>query len=144
MGFRGSRVQIPPSRLLVVSRTNTNNRLPRAPLRRVEGGDGIIEGGDSPDVRPQSSVAHPLDDLAQLRTVGLHNEVNRNAINRTRLARSDDGDQRSSRSNQARGPLPDLAADDVEHQIDLADVLQRAAVQVDKLLRAEVDRLLTV
>src|SRR5207253_2310224 len=45
---------------------------------------------------------------------------------------------------QARGPLPDVAADDIEHQIDAADAFQRAAVEVDKLLRAEVERLLTV
>jgi len=54
------------------------------------------------------------------------------------------GHQRSSGSNQACGPLPDVAADDIEHQIDAADVFQRTAVEVDKLLRAEVERLLTV
>src|SRR5437879_1980433 len=126
------------------SRTNTNDRLPRAPLGRVEGGDGIVEGRDGPDVRPQSSVPHPLDDLTQLGTIGLDNEVDRKAINGPRLRRPDDGHERSSGSNQARGPLPDVAADDIEHQIDAADVFQRAAVEVDKLLRAEVERLLTV
>src|SRR5438132_6277890 len=126
------------------SRTNTNDRLPRAPLGRVEGGDGIVEGRDGPDVRPQSSVPDPLDDLTQLGTIGLDNEVDRKAINGPRLRRADDGHQRSSGSNQARGPLPNVAADDIEHQIDAADVFQRAAVEVDKLLRAEVERLLTV
>src|ERR1700758_1070513 len=33
---------------------------------RIEGGDGIVEGCDVTDIRPQSSVAHPLDDLTQL------------------------------------------------------------------------------
>src|SRR5437868_1527951 len=126
------------------SRTNTNDRLPRAPLGRVEGGDGIVEGRDGPDVRPQSSVPHPLDDLTQLGTIGLDNEVDRKAINGPRLRRPDDGHQRSSGSNQARGPLPDVAADDIEHQIDAADVFQRVAVEVDKLLRAEVERFLPV
>jgi hypothetical protein len=32
----------------------------------VEGGDGVIEGRDVANVRPQSSVPHPLDDLTQL------------------------------------------------------------------------------
>ena len=32
------------------------------------------------DVRAQSSVPHPLDDLTQLGTIGLDNEVNRQAI----------------------------------------------------------------
>ena len=52
--------------------------------------------------------------------------------------------QCSSGSHQACGPLLDVAANNVEHQIDFADVFQRVAVEVDKLLRAEVERLLTV
>src|SRR5436190_1614604 len=42
---------------------NANARLPRRRLGRVEGGDGIVEGRDGPDVRPQPSVPQPLDDL---------------------------------------------------------------------------------
>ena len=45
------------------SRTNADDRLARAALGRVEGGDGIVEGRDVADVRPQSSVPYPLDDL---------------------------------------------------------------------------------
>jgi hypothetical protein len=56
----------------------------------------------------------------------------------------DDGHQRSSGSNQACGPLPDVAADAIEHQIDTADVFQGVVVEVDKLLRAGVEHLLTV
>src|SRR3981081_4622678 len=88
------------------SRTNANDRLPRAPLGRVEGGDGIFEGRDGPDVRPQSSVPHPRDDLSQLGTLSPDNEVDRPAVVGPRLRRSDDGHQRSAGSNQARGPLP--------------------------------------
>src|SRR5262252_2609497 len=51
--------------------TNADDRLPADPLGRVEGGDGIVEGRDVADVRPQSSVPHPLDDLTQLGTIGL-------------------------------------------------------------------------
>ena len=126
------------------SRTNADDRLPRASLGRVEGGDGIVEGRDGADVRPQSSVPHPLDDLTQLGAIGLDNEVDRQAFGGPRLGRPDDGHQRSSGSNQARGPLPDVAADDIEHQIDAADVFQGVVLEVDELLRAEVERLLTV
>src|SRR6266849_3950422 len=59
------------------SRTNADDRLPVDPLGRIEGGDGIVEGRDVADVRPQSSVPHPLDDLTQLGTIGLDNEVDR-------------------------------------------------------------------
>ena len=44
-------------------------------------GDGVVEGRDVADVRPQSSVLHPLDDLTQLGAIGLDNEVEpRNAF----------------------------------------------------------------
>src|SRR3954452_22662625 len=92
------------------SRTNADDRLARTPLGRVEGGDSFVEGRDVADVRPQSSVPHPLDDLAQLGTIGFHNEVYRKTVDGPRLRRSDDGHQRSSGSNQARGPFPDVAA----------------------------------
>src|SRR5437764_7578394 len=126
------------------SRTNADDRLPVASLVRVEGGDGIVEGRDLADVRPQSSVPHPLDDLTQLGTIGLDNEVDRQAVGGPRFSWPDDGNQCSSGSNQACGPLLDVAADDIEHQIDSADVFQRVVVEVDELLRAEVERLLTV
>src|SRR3954453_525223 len=126
------------------SRTNADDCLSPASLGRVEGGDGIVEGRDGADVRPQSSVPHPLDDLTQLGTIGLDNEVDRQAIGRPRLDRSDDGHQRSPGSNQTRGPLLDVAAYDIENQVDSVDVFQRVVVEVDELLRAEVERLLTV
>ena len=61
------------------------------PVGRVEGRDGIVEGRDVADVRPQSSVPHPLDDLTQLGTIGLDDEVDRQAVSGPRLGRSDDG-----------------------------------------------------
>jgi len=94
---------------------DANDRLPRAPLGRVEDGDGIVEGRDGPDVRPQSSVPHPLDDFTQLGTIGFDNEVDRKAVNGPCFRRPDDGHHRSAGSNQARGPLADVAADDIEH-----------------------------
>src|SRR5690348_12783163 len=127
-----------------VPRTNADDRLPRAALGRVEGGDGIVEGRDVADVRPQSSVPHPLDDLTQLGTIGLDYEVDCQAVGRPRLGRPYDGHQCSSGPDQARGPLLDFAADDVEHQVDAADVFERFVLKIDELHRAEVERLLTV
>jgi hypothetical protein len=34
------------------SRTNADDRLPADPLRRIESGEGIVEGRDRADVRP--------------------------------------------------------------------------------------------
>src|SRR3954447_4196234 len=112
------------------SRANADDRLPRASLGRVEGGEGVIEGRDVADVRPQSSVPHPLDDLAQVGAIGLDDEVDRQAVGGPRLGRADDGHQRSSGANQACGPLLDVAADDIEHQIDAADVFEGVVLEV--------------
>src|SRR5215475_9898025 len=112
---------LPNDRLPESSRTYPDDRLPVASLGRVEGGDSIVEDCDVADVRAQSSVAHPPDDLTQLSTIGLDNEVDRQAVGGPRLGRPDDGHQCSSGSNQACGPLPDVAADDIENQIDAAD-----------------------
>src|SRR5215475_11234674 len=43
-----------------------------------------------------------------------------------------------------RRDFPDFAADDIENQMDSADVFERVVLKVDELLRAEVERLLTV
>src|SRR4051794_2749693 len=126
------------------SRTNADDRLSLASLGLVEGGEGLVEGRDVADVRPQSSVTHPLDDLTQLGAMGDENKVDRQAVGGPRLGRPGDGHQRSSGSNQVCGPLPDVAADDIENQIDSADVFEDAVLEVDELLRAEAERLLTV
>jgi NADPH:quinone reductase-like Zn-dependent oxidoreductase len=111
---------------------NVDDCFPLASLGRVEGGDGVVEGCDVADVRPQSSVPHPLDDLTELATIGLDDEVDHQAVRGPRLGRPDDGHQCSSGSDQARGPLLDVAADDIEHQIDAADVFQGVVVESDR------------
>src|SRR4029078_13046686 len=68
-----------------LSRTNADDRLPLASLGPVEGGAGVVEGRDVADVRPQSSVTHPLDDLTQLGAIGLDNEVERQAVGGARV-----------------------------------------------------------
>src|SRR6516165_545839 len=124
--------------------TNADDRLPLASLGPVEGSDGVVEGRDVANVRLQSSVTHPLDDLTELGAIGHENKVDRRAVGGPCLGRAGDGHQRSSGSNQACGPLPDVAADDIENQIDCADVFQGVVLEVDELLRAEVERRLTV
>jgi hypothetical protein len=57
------------------SRTNADDRLAADPLGRVKGRNGIVEGRDVADVRLESSVPHPLDDLAQVGTIGQDDEV---------------------------------------------------------------------
>src|SRR4051794_36442183 len=100
--------------------TNADDRLPVESLGRVEGGDSIVQGRDVADVGLQSSVAHPLDDLRQLSTIGLDDEVDCQAVGGPCLGRPHDGHQGSSGPDQACGPLLDVSANNVEHQVDTA------------------------
>src|SRR3954447_11489818 len=121
-------------------RANADDRLSLDPLGRIERRNGIIEGRDIADDRPQTSVSHPLDNLTQLGAIGHDNEVDRQASGGPRLRRAGDGHQPSSGSHQARGPPLDVPAEYIENEIDPADVLQGVVVEVDELVRAEVER----
>src|SRR5262252_6670816 len=101
---------------------NADDRLSLDPLGRVESGNRIVEGSHVADVCPQPTVADPLDELTQLGAIGYHDEVDSQAARGPRLGRAGDGHQRSSGTNHARRLLRDLAAEDIENQIDLADI----------------------
>src|SRR6267142_1118814 len=118
---------------------NADDRLSLDPLGRVEGGNRIVEGSHVADVCPQPTNPDPLDELTQLGAIGYDDEVDSQAARGPRLGRAGDGHQRSSGANQARRPLPDVAADDIENQIDCADVFQGFVIEVDELLCAEVE-----
>src|SRR5258707_9181484 len=125
------------------SRTNADDCLSLGPFDPVEGRDGIVEGSYGTDVCPQPTVPGPLDDFTQLSSIGFDDEIDSQAARGPRLGRAGDGHQRSSGANQARRPLPDVAANDIENQIDFADVFQGVVIEVDELLCAEVESRLT-
>src|ERR1043166_785111 len=108
---------------------NADDRLSLASLGRVEGGDGIVESRDVADVRPQSTIPHPLDELPQLGAIGYDDEVDSQAARGPRLGRAGNGHQRSSGANYARRPLRDVAAGDIENQIDPADIFQGVVIE---------------
>src|SRR3954471_22461803 len=122
---------------------NADNCLPLASLGPIEGGDGIVESRDVADIRPQSSVPYPLDELIQLGAIGYDDEVDSQAASGPRLGRAGNGHQRSSGANYARRPLRDVAAEDIENQIDPADIFQGVVIEVDELLCAKVESRLT-
>src|SRR5262249_6431254 len=122
---------------------NGDDRLSLGPLGRVEGGNRIVEGGHVADVCPQPTIPGPLDDLTQLGAIGYDDEIDSKAVSGSRLGRAGDGHQRSSGANHVRRPLRDVAAEDIENQIDLPDILYGVIIQVDELLRAEVESGLT-
>src|SRR5215472_3575906 len=125
------------------SRMNADERLSLNPLGRVEGGNGIVEGSHVADVCPQPTIPDPLDELTQLGAIGYDDEVDSQAASGPRLGRASDGHQRSSGASHARRPLRDVAAEDIENQIDFADVFQSVVFEVEELLCAEVESCLT-
>src|SRR3954469_23148201 len=120
-----------------------DDRLSFDPLFRVEGGNRIVEGNHFADVRAQSTIPRPLYDFTQLGVIGYDDEVDSEAARGPCLGRAGDRHQRSSGANQARRPLRDVAADDVENQINLADIFQCVIIELDELLCAEVESRLT-
>src|SRR5581483_2632595 len=118
---------------------NADDRLSLGPFDPVEGGDGVVEGSHFADVCPQPTIPDPLDDILQLGLIGYNDEVNGQATRGPRLGRASDGHQRSSYANEARRSLRDVAADDIENQIDFADAFERIIIEVDELLCAEVE-----
>src|ERR1043165_4046845 len=122
---------------------NADGRLSLYPLGRVKGGNAILEGSHAADVCAQPAIPDPLHELAQLRAIGFDDEVDSQAARGPRLGRPSDGHQRSSGANHARRPLRDVPAEDIENQIDLADVFQCVIIEIDELLCAEVESRLT-
>src|SRR5215467_10353736 len=101
---------------------NADDRLSFDTLSPVEGGNRIVEGSHVADVCPQPTNADPLDELTQLGVIGYDHEVDSQATRGPRIGRAGDGHQRSSGANQARRPLRDVAAEDIENQIYAADI----------------------
>src|SRR3954463_8960434 len=122
---------------------NADDRLSLDPLGRVEGGNRIVESSHVADVCPQLTNPDPLDELTQLGAIGYDDEVDSQAARGPRLGRAGNGHQCSSGANHARRPLRDVAAEDIENQIDPADVFQGVVIEVDELLCAEVESRLT-
>ena len=111
------------------------------PLRRSVGLRAATASSrfrDVADVGPQASVSDPLDDFGQLRAVSLDHEVDRQAVGGSNFGRRDHGHQCSSGADQSHGPPLDVAADNVEDQIDTADVFQFIVLKIDELMRSEV------
>src|SRR5260370_35709914 len=122
---------------------NADDRLSLDPLGPVEGGDGFVEGSHVADVWPQPTNPDPLDELTQWGAIGYDDEVDSQAARGPRLGRAGDGHQRSPGANQACRPLPDVAAGDIENQINFPDVFQVVLIERDALPRAEAASRLT-
>src|SRR5262249_38795925 len=101
---------------------NADDRLSLDSLGPVEGGNRIIEGSHVADVCPQPTIPDPLDEITQLGAIGYDDEVDSQPTGGPRLGRAGDGHQRSSGADHACGPLRNVAAEDIENEIDRADI----------------------
>jgi|SRR6516225_2963932 len=97
---------------------NADDRLSLDPLGRVEGGNRIVEGSHVADVCPQPTIPDPLDELSQFSAIEYDDEVDSQAARGPRLGRAGKGHQRSFGANHARRPRRDVAAEDIENQIE--------------------------
>src|SRR5690349_11858665 len=122
---------------------NADDRLSLDPLGPVEGGNRIVEGSHVADVCPQPTIPDPLYELTQLGAIGYDNKVYGQATSGPRPGRAGNGHQRSSGANHTRRALRDVAADDIENEIDVADIFQVVVIEVHELLCAEVESCLT-
>jgi hypothetical protein len=64
-----------------------------------------------------------------LGAIGFDDEVDCQAARGPGLGRPSDGHQRSSGANHASRPLRDLPAEDIENQINVADVFQGVVIE---------------
>src|SRR5690606_36605722 len=99
---------------------------------------GVVEGSYRADGGAQAAVADAVGQLGQLGAVSLDDEVGRQGVGGAGLGWAGDGHEDAAGSNQCGGALRDVAAEDVEDEVDLANVLQGGAVEVDELLGAGV------
>src|SRR5262249_8364840 len=123
---------------------NADDRLPLYPLGSVEGGNRIVEGRHVADVCPQPTIADPLDELTQSVAIGHDDEVDSQAVSRPRLSQACNGHQRSPGANHARRTFRDVAAEDIENEMDPGETFQSVVIEIDELLCAEVESHLTV
>jgi hypothetical protein len=124
-------------------RLNKNDCLSFDPFGRVECGDGIVESSHLSDVCPQPTIPNPLDEFTQLGAIRYNNEVDSGAVSGPCLSRTGDGNQRSSGANHASRTLRDVAAEDIENQIYLSNIFYGVVIEVDELLRTEIESRLT-
>src|SRR5205823_13332319 len=83
-------------------------------------------------------------DLHQLPRNRLDERVDAQPVDGGSLDGSDPRPQRPARPDDARRAPLDITADDIEDQVDPADVVEILVVEVEELVRAEVERGLAV
>jgi hypothetical protein len=98
--------------------------------------------GADDGVEPSGPEA--LGEVGQPGAVGFDDEEDGSPVLGLHGGCHGDGDEGSARAYQFGRSLEDVAADDVEHHVHLADVLQIVGVQVEEGLRAEAERDITV
>ncbi len=101
-----------------------------------EGGGGVGQVADGRDKRCEPPIAEASSQLRRLFAVGLDNEEDCPAVVGLDGRRIEDSDEGAAGAQECGGAVADLATDHVEHDVDLADVLEVVVVQVEELVGA--------
>ena len=97
-------------------------------------------GRTAPTIGLQASVPHPLGEVREPGAVGFDHEEDGAPVLGLHRGWRGDGHEGAAGAHERGRPLEDVAADDVEDHVDLADAVQRLGVQVQERLRTEAER----
>ena len=104
----------------------------------------VIQADNVADVCPKPPISGTLHDLSELSAICLDNKVDHLYTGRRSPEWSRYAHKGASGPDQACGTLRNIAAEYIEHQVDLADVFQLIVFEVDELMSAGIKRGLTV
>jgi hypothetical protein len=96
------------------------------------------------DDRLEPSVPQPRGEVGEPGAVGFDDEEDGPPVRGLDLGRHGDGDERAAGAHQGGRAVEDVSADHVEHDVDLAGVLQLLGLEVEEGLDAERERLVPV
>src|SRR6266568_9127405 len=99
----------------------------------------LREGPHGPHERLDPAVSEPLSKVREPGTVGFDDEEHGPPVAGLDGGWRCDGDQRAAGADQRGRAFEDLAADHVEHHVDLAGIFQLIGLQVQEGIRAETE-----
>ncbi|BBJ37767.1 hypothetical protein SSPO_004850 [Streptomyces antimycoticus] len=133
-------MRIPVTMGLLIAFRDADDRLARRALAGGERGGCFGEWPYGADDGLEPAVPHSRGEVGEPGAVGFDDEEDCPSVLGLDLGRHDDGDQRATGANQGGRVVEDVSADHVEHDVDLADVLQFLGLQVDEGVDAECER----
>ena len=102
---------------------------------RVESRSRLCERTHRTEQGHQSSVSQPEFERGEMSAIGFDDKEDRASIVGPHTRWFGDGYQHAARADQFGGAIENITAEDVEHHVDFADVLQSIALHVQEGVR---------